>query len=338
MQRGQARCTRYESRLYRAPLTKGAAVKPTFIQVTELWTPTPDRKRLQFAGGLDGGHVGFAAAAQPGFGFDEGLPGKAWSQRRPIVLDDLQAVEWFRRKDEARAAGLTVGIALPIFAGDYLMAVVTFFFSDNEENVGTVELWHNDGARSSGMTLLEGHFGILEGFRFSSSHTTFMRGFGLPGMVWDSGKPVVMADLGQSKQFLRRDDARRIGINSGVGLPCPGSRGRYYVLAFLSALGTPIARRFEIWEPNDAKGGLVFKEGLCDRVPGFGLRYTNVVLKDPNTLLGGVLRTGLPAVSKAMGTEESPVGTAASTATLEAAVAVPMLDAGRLTSIVVMYF
>lgn len=314
-------------------------MKPTFIQVIEVWTPTRDRQRLELAGLLDGGHTEFAAAAaQTSFAYDEGLPGKAWSLQRPIILDDLQATPWFRRKDEAGRARLTAGIALPVFAGDYLVAVVTFFCSDNEENVGTIELWHNDGALASGMTLLEGHFGILESFRFKSSHTTFMRGFGLPGLVWESNRPVLMADLGHSARFLRRDDARRVGIHTGLGLPCTGARGHAYVLSFLSALNTPIARRFEIWAPTPDGSGLAFKEGLCDRVPGFARRYDGIVQQDAQSVLGSVLRTGLPAVSSSIAAEDSPVGAAAAAAGLTSVLALPVLEAGRLTAVTALYF
>jgi putative methionine-R-sulfoxide reductase with GAF domain len=314
-------------------------MKPTFIQVTEIWIPSPDRMRLDFAGGLHGPHGDFAAAAAgTHFNYDEGLPGKAWAERRPIVLADLQGSAWFRRKDAARAAGLTSGIAFPIFAGDYLLAVVTFFCGDDDENVGAIELWHNDAKLSTGMKLLEGYFGILDNFRFTASHTTFMRGFGLPGLVWESGLPVLLADLGSSQRFLRRDDARRVGINKGLGLPCQGAPGQQYVMTFLSALGTPIARRFEVWVPDAALGGLVIKDGLCDREPDFTARYADVVIPDGTGLLGSVMRTGLPAVSANIAAEDSPVGAAASSARLSNVIALPMLTGGRLTAIVAMYF
>ena len=46
-----------------------------------------------------------------------------------------------------------------------------------------------------------------------------MRGFGLPGLAWKSGMPEILDDLGQSTRFVRRDDARQLGITKGLALP-----------------------------------------------------------------------------------------------------------------------
>lgn len=314
-------------------------MKRTFIQITEIWTPSPDRSLLEFAGGLFGDHLVFRLATHKlCFGYDQGLPGKAWAERRPIILTDLQNTPWFKRGEAAKKAGLSCGVAIPVFAGDYLLAVVVFFCGDDEDHVGAIELWHNEAAKSAEMKLAEGYFGILESFRFTSSHTSFMRGFGLPGEVWESGLPALQSDLGHAERFLRRDDARRVGINKGLGLPSPYAPGHQYVMTFLSALGTPIARRIEVWVPDAAREGLVLKEGQCDRDGGFVARYRDVVLECGHGLIGTVWATGLPALSEHIDSEKSPVGSAAAAADLNEVVALPILEAGRLAAIVAMYF
>lgn len=315
------------------------ARKRTFIQVTEIWTPSADRTILEYQGGLFGKHHAFRIATHKlCFGFDQGLPGKAWAARHPIVLRDLQNTPWFKRTEAAAKAGLTCGIAMPIFAGDYLMAVVVFFCGDDDDHAGAIELWRNDAALSSEMKLVEGYFGIVESFEFTARHTAFMRGFGLPGMVWDSGMPVLMPDLGNAERFLRRDDARRVGINKGLGLPVPYTPGETWVMTFLSALGTPIARRFEVWVPDAGRGGLVLQDGLCDIEPGFAARYRGVAIEYGWGLIGNVWQTGLPAVSEHINTELTPVGVAAAAADLGEIVALPLLEAGRLKAVVALYF
>ena len=56
---------------------------------------------------------------------------------------------------------------------------------------------------------------------------------------------------------------------TGLGLPIPVPGGETYVLTLLSARGTPIARRFEIWDARVAKvgkdGGAVLIDGICAR-------------------------------------------------------------------------
>ena len=69
-------------------------------------------------------------AAQMCFGRGEGLPGQAWEAGRPIVLKQFEGSA-FRRTQAAHADGLTCGIALPVFDGDALRAVVLIFCGDS---------------------------------------------------------------------------------------------------------------------------------------------------------------------------------------------------------------
>lgn len=309
----------------------------TFIQVAEIWIPSRDRRLLEWHGGLYGPHAAFRAVSERlVFGCDEGLPGKAWAQRHPVILTDLQAPS-FRRADAARRAGLSCGVAVPIFAGDFLLAVVVFFCGDDAEHVGTIELWHNDAQVSTGLKLDEGYFGKLESFELISRSTEFRRGFGLPGLVWQAGKPVVMADLGHSHRFVRREDALRVGINKGLGIPFSDVQNHTYVLAFLSALGTPIARRFEIWEPTEG-GGLRYVSGDCDRNPDFASAYDGVILPPGAGPIGTTQLSGLPWVGESLANDFTPVGESARKAGLDAMVTLPAIENGHLRAIVAMYF
>ena len=77
--------------------------------------------------------------------------------------------------------------------------------------------------------------------------------------------PLIIKDLHNSKQFLRWEEATEIGINCGVGIPYKTSSDQTWVMTFLSAQGTPIAERFEIWVPNESRSALVFQSGDCSR-------------------------------------------------------------------------
>ena len=120
------------------------------------------------------------------FAYDEGLPGKAWASGHPVILTKF-ANSYFKRTDEAIEAGLTCGVALPVFAGEFLMAVMVLFCGDDEKHVGAIELWHNDADVSHEMGLVDGYYGTADMFEFNSRHTKFPRGFGLPGRP---GKPL----------------------------------------------------------------------------------------------------------------------------------------------------
>jgi hypothetical protein len=308
----------------------------TFIRAVECWMPGVDRSLLEFGGALYGEarHLAHSSRGRC-FGFGEGLPGHAWEAGRPVVLKDL-ASPHFRRTAAARADGLSCGIAVPIFAGEVLSSVLVIFCGDDAEHAGAIELWRNDPAVSKDMTLVDGYYGTTgEAFEYSSRRMAFRRGHGLPGMAWDSGLPVFMDDLGHGSRFLRADSALQVGINRGFALPCSSLGGEHYVMTFLSALATPLVRRFEIWLPDAARTRLqrscAFSEG--DGVlPGEAPQ-----LERGQGSIGRSFATGAPALSDDAGSEPV-VGPAAAAAGLQSLVAVPLLQHGRLTASVAWYF
>ena len=94
----------------------------TFIEVTEVWVPDGDR--LKLAEGNYGGLEEFAAASRrESFAKGEGLPGKAWAEERPVVLKGFDG-SYFKRTEAAKEAGLTSAVAVPVFAGADLKAVL----------------------------------------------------------------------------------------------------------------------------------------------------------------------------------------------------------------------
>lgn len=56
------------------------------------------------------------------FDYNEGLPGKTWTEKHPIILTSLEG-SFFKRIDMVKKIGLTTAIAIPIFAGE----LVVFF-------------------------------------------------------------------------------------------------------------------------------------------------------------------------------------------------------------------
>ena len=238
----------------------------TFIRVVELWVPDRTRTRLEFGGCLASEEYSeFKAVSENAlFAYDEGLPGKAWASGHPVILTKFSN-SYFKRTDEAIEAGLTCGVALPVFAGEFLMAVMVLFCGDDEKHVGAIELWHNDPEKSHEMGLVDGYYGTADMFEFNSRHTKFPRGFGLPGRAWKAGMPLIIKDLHNAKSFLRWEEASEIGINCGVGIPYTTSSDQTWVMTFLSAQATPIARRFEIWVPNPSRTELVFQSGDCSK-------------------------------------------------------------------------
>lgn len=225
-----------------------------FIRAIEIWVPNAHRTKLT----LKTGHYGdldYFERVSRGmqFAYDEGLPGKCWSSGQPIVLKQLSS-SYFRRGDAAMTSELDCAIAIPTYDGSDLKAVMVFLCGHEGHRIGALELWHAPDGEPQ-MALHEGYFGVAEKFEFTSRNTQFSRKVGLPGLVWDSGLPLVMEDLGRSGQFVRSGSADKVGINRGVAIPCHARPGTgTWVVTFLSARNSPIVEGFEVWLPDEATG------------------------------------------------------------------------------------
>ncbi len=299
----------------------------TFIEVTEVWVP--EGEKLVLAEGNYGALDGFEEASRrESFARDEGLPGKAWAEARPVVLKQFDG-SYFKRTEAAKAAGLTSAVAIPVFDGDTLKAVLVVLCGDDSERTGAIEVW----AETDGLLMLDdGYYGAAKHFEWVSQHTHFPAGQGLPGGVWSSKTPILMRDLGSGYRFIRADSAGKAGLTTGLGLPVPVPGKRGYILTLLSARGTPIARRFEIWDARSAKVGkandAILIDGICAREGALWDEDNPRRVTAWQGAIGRVLGTGIPLV------EGGKPGLAAG---YDSMVALPIHQGGELSHIVAWY-
>ena len=268
--------------------------KRTFIRAIEFWLPDATGTLLELGGGFYGDANRLQASSENlCFGLGEGLPGQAWDAGHPVMLTDLQT-PLFRRAAAAQAHGLTSAVALPSFVGDQLCAVTVLFCGSDEDHAGAIELWHNDPEENVDLNLQDGYYGSTDDtFEFLSRHTSFRAGTGLPGRAWGGQAPVFMPDLGRGSGFLRADSAVKVGINRGFAVPCSSANGQNYVLAFLSALATPIARRVDVWAPDALQSHLAHSFGFSEE-SGAVLPTSDDKLALATSPAGQVFSTGIP--------------------------------------------
>ena len=292
----------------------------TFVQVTEIWVP--EGNRLVLSSGVYGMLEDFAnTSAEQSFAYGEGLPGKAWAEGRPVVLKAFEG-SYFKRTEAAIAAGLTAAVAIPVFDDEDLKAVLVVLCGDDEKRTGAIEIWQEHEGL---LTLADGYYGAAKHFEWVSQHTSFPKGQGLPGGVWASNTPMLMRDLGSGYRFIRAESAGQAGLTTGLGLPVPQPNGETVVLALLSAKGTPIARRFEIWDARAAEALLV--DGLCEREgPLWGSDRRITAWKGP---LGQALATGVPVVASGGANIAQGYGSL---------VALPIIHEGKVVHIVAWYY
>jgi hypothetical protein len=184
------------------------------------------------------------------------------------------------------------------------------------------------------MTLDDGYYGTTaDAFEFMSRRTSFHKGIGLPGMAWEAGAPVFLPDLGKSGRFLRADSAIKVGINRGFAFPVANQGDDSYVLAFLSALATPLVRRLEVWSPAGSDGALYLSEGFCE-TQGLLQASTEASIAPGQGVVGRAFATAVPMVTERAVDEPGPVGMTGWTSVA----ALPVLHKGRVTAVVAWYF
>ena len=270
----------------------------SFIRAVEIWTPNDAGTSLEFADGIYHDSLDeFREISELAmFARDDGLPGKAWAAGHPVILTNF-ANSYFRRADEARQFGLSCAVAIPLFAGTGIKAVMGLLCgSDVDDDVGAIELWHNKAELSHEMTLLDGYYGAAKDFEFNSRHTTFLRGYGLPGRAWKADGPVLIKDIGEVRQFLRAADAAKAGMNFGLAIPYTNGGDETWVISFLSASSTPIARRCEIWQPGPSDGTLSFHSGFCSSGANLDAIFSGKTVGKGEGTLGQAFASAAPAI------------------------------------------
>ncbi len=290
-----------------------------FIKAIEIWVPGTDSPELELASASYGDLEAFKTTSENmRFAYDEGLPGKTWSTGQPIVLTDFSK-SYFQRAEAAERARIECGLSFPVFCGDFLQAVVVLFCGGGANVVGAMEVWQN--TTDSELELVDGYYGDMDRFEWLSRRLSIMKGRGLPGSAWDQGKPVIIDDIGNSNSFLRASNAAREGITTGLAIPFKLGVG-VQVLVFLSAKGTPIARRFEIWLPDADNGSLHFDAGQCVAGRDLATEYAGTRIERGEGLLGQCWLTGRPTVAPIEDEDGDVI------------VVIPVIDQGSLNSIV----
>lgn len=136
----------------------------------------------------------------------------------------------------------------------------------------------------------------------------------------------------------RAEEARRVGISKGLGIPCQGDIDKVWVRDFLSALGTPIARRFELWTPAPDASALVFRAGDCEIDAAHAAAFKTARIAPDEGMIGEVWLGGMPGICHASDADSSVAGASARAAGLSTMFALPVYSGEFLKTVVAMYF
>lgn len=326
----------------------------TFIRVAEVWEPSADGALLELSGGLYGAAPAFGALSQGlCFGRAEGLPGHAWDEGRPILLERFEN-SFFRRTAAAQAAGLGCALALPVFvdapvaadamggqapsAQDRLSCVVVLLCGEAAVHQGAIELWHNDPRLSGDMALKQGYFGRdSQPLETLSRDAWLPRGAGLPGQAWQREAVVYMDALDGQARFLRAQTAAAAGIVRALALPCSGRGRESWVLSLLSSQTTPIARRVESWLP-DGTGLLQRAFGHCESAGALPSDGLSLPSGEAGGVIGQAHAQGRAGVLADLSGAPAALLDGIRSAGLGSMLALPVVVEGQVSEVLALYF
>jgi hypothetical protein len=312
----------------------------TFIRVIEVWTPSQSSERLEFNSGSYGMLTNFAQTSMKNtFAYGEGLPGSAWKKASPVVLKTFDDSN-FLRSDAAHKEGLTSAVAIPIFCGERLKAVITFLCGDTQTLSGAIEVWQDDGL--SGLAMVDGYYGDLERFEWLSNQIKFPRGRGLPGKVWEQKQAIILGNLSKSNSFLRSKAADKAGITTSIAIPVASNKHNDVddigsVVTFLSSKSTPIAKRFEIWKPASNNKLLQFESGIDQDSVDLEPADTDRTINKGEGIIGKCWQNGIPVMTDDLNFQHNSKEISQSTKNYSSLLAVPIYFQQDLQSIVVFY-
>ncbi len=168
------------------------------------------------------------------------------------------------------------------------------------------------------------------------------RGAGLPGLAWQRDAVVFIDDIDQSAKFLRAETAASAGITQGLAMPCATTTHDNYVVAFLSAAASPVARRVECWAMAVAQPMLQRSFGDCEvlgPLPSAGTGAPGTLISSGSEgAVGRAFSTGVPVLTDDVGAEPGSIGSSASAVGLASLLALPVISEGRVAEVLVLYF
>ena len=190
---------------------------PDAMGAFEIWK-RDDRDELGLNGAVFAGLSRFASISQHvRFPRGSGLPGQSWEDAEAKMLTGLGSSPNFMRAAGARAGGLDIGVALPIFKTEHDLNSVFLLLSAQASPIAsTFEIW-NTGSEVA--TLRSAAAGIeSSGTVAEAQEMTFVSGEGIVGKVWESARPLVCCDLAAA-DVKRTPAFRADGLSCAIALP-----------------------------------------------------------------------------------------------------------------------
>lgn len=138
------------------------------------------------------------------------------------------------------------------------------------ERAGTPERLGTPERSGDTISMTQSVYCHAPGFRNATASVRMHRGEGLPGQVWQTGKPVFMNDISHDG-FVRVSPAESVGITAGIGLPVFLAGEIESVIVLLLDCGHENQVAIERWSFDPVSEHLRLSDGIfvrSDRLQG----------------------------------------------------------------------
>ncbi len=169
------------------------------------------------------------------------------------------------------------------------------------------------GARSRGSVLAigGGTYGPHAEFRDASIQRRFTRGEGLPGRIWETGRPWVLSHFRDGSGFQRYEAAVNCKLGAGIGIPVVRRRRVHAIFVLLFGEPTEMPGIAEVWAPASQGEHLRLQSGHFGDFDAFR-RLSSAVSFEPGLgLPGRVWKTQVPEIWPDVSRDESFIRAAA---------------------------
>jgi hypothetical protein len=190
----------------------------------------------------------------------------------------------------------------PLLGTPRFMTVNTFFQA--------AEVWVPDPVDAC-LRLAGGSYGPHAEFRDVSVHRRFARGEGLPGRIWETGRPWVLSHFRDGSGFQRFEAAKNCKLAAGIGIPVVRRRRIHAVFVLLFGDPTDMPGITEVWAPASHGEHLRLQSGHFGDFDAFR-RLSSAVTFEPGLgLPGRVWKAQTPEIWPDVSRDESFIRAAA---------------------------
>ncbi|MCA9705103.1 MAG: GAF domain-containing protein [Myxococcales bacterium] len=161
------------------------------------------------------------------------------------------------------------------------------------------ELWVPDPSKAFLQCKAACYVGY-EGFGRQSHGVAFARGEGLPGRVWATRRPELLATLDAPSDFVRARAAADADLSAGLGLPIIRNDQVIAVMTFLYSQGPEPSGVMEVWGPSSDGRELTWRSGFYGQLDEIREVSVTTTFAPGQGLPGRVWQSRLPELVESL--------------------------------------